>query len=479
MLIHNENTTIRRELASQVLRLFFNGTLKDEIDALPVRMIPKENYSMRCCIYKDRAMIRYRILALLGISIEKSDDELKLLRDFVEDAYERTTIEAPVLTVLDVACSSCNTGSYTVTDLCRGCIARPCMSNCPVDAVKFINGRSTIDQDACVKCGKCAAVCPFKAVTYNPIPCEESCPVKALKKLPDGKEEIDYSKCIHCGRCTRSCPFGAVMERSQIIDVAQALLSEKEVVAMVAPSIVGQLPGTPAQLYEAIKKIGFNAVHPVAKGAEKTAQHEAMELQEVVSNNGGILGTSCCPAYTEAVEKHVVSFKDNVSSTPSPMSYTAEDAKNENRERITVFIGPCIAKKHEGIEDKNVDFVLTYEELGAFLVAKRIFVAECEESKESKGFFYGQGFAESGGVTEAVQHYYGDKKIDAIQIDGLNKKGLKKLELAGEGKIKGQLVEVMSCEGGCLCGPGIISNPKISKKAQQNYCSKLKEKLKP
>ena len=399
LVLENRATYIRRELQAKVLKLFFAGHLESEIDDLPRRLYPRKKTSLRCCIYKDRAITAYRLMALLGVSIESEPDDPLPLSHYARQALARETVAEPVLTVIDEGCSACVQTNYYVTDACRGCLARPCAVNCPREAISFQGDRAHIDPAACVNCGRCQGVCPFNAIVYQPVPCEQSCPVGAIKKDERGREYIDYSLCIFCGRCTRACPFGAIMERSQIIDVARHLVSDKPVVAMVAPSIVGQFPGTLGQTIAGMRRVGFSAVMEVASGADVTAQHEAAEFCERIHQGDRLMGTSCCPAYTEAVRKHVPDFQRFVSHTRTPMSYTAEMAAQCYPEAVKVFIGPCIAKKFEGIHDGNVDYVLTYEELGAFLMARDIDTASVEESHfdQTLGTRQGRGFPVSRG----------------------------------------------------------------------------------
>jgi iron only hydrogenase large subunit-like protein len=266
------------------------------------------------------------------------------------------------------------------------------------------------------------------------------------------------------------------MSRSQIIDVAKHLKNGDKMIALVAPSIVGQFPGSVSQIVSSIKKLGFSKVYEVAYGADMTAKNEAKELiEKVKSGKQSFLGTSCCPAYVEAVKKHAPEFSEFVSDTPTPMSFTGRLAKNEDSDAITVFIGPCIAKKYEGINDDSIDYVLTFEELGSFFIAKDIEVAEQEEEhfdspKSSKA---GRTFPVSGGVAEAVKFYLTqiDEKFELKyeKIDGLNKKNIRTLKNIAKGKTNANLVEVMSCEGGCIYGPGVISNPKIASRKISSY----------
>jgi len=153
LVLNNESAYIRRDLSARILSLYFNDKLEDDIDKVPIHMTPKENSSMRCCIYKDRAMTRYRLMALLGISIEEDDNELRSLKEFVGDALARDTVQSPVLTFIDMACSACNHGKYIVTELCQGCVARPCSNSCPKDCITIDKGRAVIDHESGIKCG--------------------------------------------------------------------------------------------------------------------------------------------------------------------------------------------------------------------------------------------------------------------------------------------------------------------------------------
>lgn len=470
MNIINKINNLRKSLGAEILSLYFDDKLICEIDKTPIKRAPKNSTSLRCCIYKDRAMYRYRLLSLLGIDIERDDDEYRSISSFVEDALNRKSIDHKILTVIDISCASCQQNTYMVTDMCKGCVARPCESNCPKDAIQIINNKSFINQDLCISCGKCAKVCPYNAIIYSPVPCEVECPVGAISRnIETGKEEIDYDKCIYCGRCTRACPFGTIMERSQILDVAKHLKAKnKPLIAMVAPSIVGQFPGTIGQTITGLKEIGFDHIYEVAYGADITAKKEAEELIEKLNEGQALLGTSCCPAYVESVKKHVKSFKNFVSQTKTPMAYTAKLAKKEYPESTTVFIGPCIAKKYEGTNDVNVDFVLTFEELSSFFIAKKVDLLELNDSSydTSDATAKAKEFCIDGGVAEAVKYYL--KKLNPnieatpYYINGLDKKGLKQLELAAKGKLPNNLLECMSCEGGCLSGPGVIVSPAVS-----------------
>lgn len=465
---HNVATNIRKQLMIEVLKYYLSGKIH-RMHEIPIQLYPKNQTPYRCCVYRDRAIVRSRMIAILGHSIEEEDETITL-EEYASMAEEREKIQEPVLTVISEACSACVTHNYYITNACRGCVARPCTTNCPKKAITVKDHQAQIDAATCVSCGVCQKVCPYNAVVYVPIPCEDGCPVGAISKDGTGKESIDYTKCIYCGQCTRGCPFGAIVEKTQLIDVAKNMKSGSKMVAMVAPSIVGQYPGTFRQIIAAIKEAGFEKVVEVAVGADKCAQLEAHELEERLKAGDTHMGTSCCPAYTEAVKKHAQEFSKYVSHARTPMSYTAEMAAKQYPGHVRVFIGPCIAKKYEGICDDNVDYVLTYEELDAFFAAKNIETDKCGEADfdGEDATVYGKGFAISKGVSAAIQHYAKCIDIKPVLIDGLNKRGMNQLKAYGKQSAPGNLVEVMGCEGGCINGPGVSADPaKAAEKLKQ------------
>ena len=458
----NNSTLIRRDLIVRIAKLFFKDRLKEEIDRIPVDMFPKKSKSIRCCIYKDRAIIKYRLMALLGHRIEDEADELIPLSEYAKSALEREKTESPILTVLDEACSACVKSNYFVTNACRGCVARPCMLNCRKGAIDMVDGHAQINEEKCVNCGICMQECPYHAIIRVPVPCEEACPVNAITKDEYGREQIDYDKCIFCGKCMRECPFGAIMERSQVIDILASLKSDKKVIAMVAPAIAGQFSTDLQKIITAIKKLGFDLVVEVAHGADKTAQIETNEFIERMNEGKPFMTTSCCTAFTQAVEKHIPSLKPFVSDTATPMHYTAECVENEHPDAVKVFIGPCVAKKKEAIENELIDYVLSIEELGSLFVAKGIDVTQCEsESMDSEAQSLGRGFPVSGGVARAIRERIdGRVDLEEVLVDGISSKSLKTLKGYVKKGCPGNFVEVMACEGGCMAGPNVISNPK-------------------
>ncbi len=458
---NNQYTFLKRELGAAVLSLYKNGNLEKEIDALPVKLIPRTQENLRCCIHKDRAMIRSRLIALMG-SNPQLDDEIVPLHSYVKKAVEAKGQNQPILTTIPLGCSACSANHYQVTNLCKGCLARPCVTNCPKDAVKIEGGKAVINNDACINCGKCQQLCPFNAITLVSVPCEEACPVGAIIKNEFGEAEIIQDKCIECGACSRACPFGAITECSQIIETADKLISSNHVTAIIAPAIEGQFPGTLTQIISSLHALGFDEVIEAAQGALSTAEKESQEIREL--QEGSFLTSSCCPAYTACVKKHIPSLSPHVSHTRTPLSYAAQEAKERVPETFTVFIGPCIAKKREGLNDPYVDAVITFEELAAFLIAWDVDVHE-QKGDDTIQYLSVRQFAVSGGVTKSLEAMLQpEEKVTTMQINGLNKKNVRYMKTWNKIAPPGKFIEVMSCEEGCIGGPACISDPRLVKK---------------
>jgi len=463
--MENKLDLIRREILVRLAKAFFEKSLIKTIDRIPIEMRPRDSKELsRCCVYKDREMIRYRIIAAMGLGEEDETDELTPLFEFAQYALYEEKVSDKHLTILTDLCSACIKAHYRVTDVCRGCVARPCTLSCGRDAVEFINGRAHIKEELCVNCGKCMTVCPYQAIIRVPVPCEDACPTGAISKDENGKEEIDLNKCILCGKCLTACPFGAVAERSQIIHVLKALTGEKHTTALIAPSIAGQFAGTFEQLITALKKLGFDEVVEVAEGAVHTAVNETIEFKEKMEQNQPFMTTSCCPAYVMATEKLLPKLKPYVSHTPSPMIYSARIAKERYPETHTVFIGPCLAKRSEAFNSGIVDNTITFDELDALFGGRDIVVSDCTPAEwKSPAAKEGRMFAVTGGVANSVKHCAGGKiTFNPLVINGFDRKSLKQLPSKLLNRNSCNFIEVMTCEGGCVAGPGGLAKVNIA-----------------
>lgn len=464
MAVTNNAMIIRREVLTRLVKLLKDRKLEEGIDRIPYDLRPKGGELSRCCVYKDRAMLKYKIMAIMGYSAADEVDELTPLSDYAHRAFSHNPVSDAPLNVVEEACSACVKTNYIVTNMCRGCVGRPCMVNCPKDAIKFENGRADIMTDKCVNCGMCQKNCPFHAIIYTPVPCEESCPVGAITKDERGIENIDKDKCVYCGRCLVACPFGAIVEKTHLLNIYDAMYTDKKVIAMVAPAIAGQFKLPLENIMGAIKQLGFTDVIEVAKGADVTTETEAAELVERLEGGAPFMTTSCCPSYTAAVQKHLTELTPFISHTKTPMYYTAEIARKMYPDAVLVFVGPCLGKRYEAFTDPSTDFMLSFEEIGAMFVAYGIDVFKSEAmTLDNNIYSSSRGYAVTSGVMGAVAKHLGDKAsiIRPIVIDGLNKQTVRDLKSYPK-SCPGNMVEVMMCEGGCVNGCSVIANPKIA-----------------
>ncbi len=478
---NNQYSKMKFHIDTEVLKHLFDGTLVRDADRIPIDICPQDRVPSRCCIYKERAVVRYRIMALAGYTLETDDDEYRSLSSYMEEALREDKPKLPLLTTIATGCSSCPQSHYEVSDACRGCFARPCASNCPKDAIVFQNGKAVIQRDKCIKCGKCMERCPFHSIVHNCVPCEDACPVGAVKQNERGISEVNHEKCIGCGKCIKSCPFGAIVKRSGLISVGKMLMNHEKIVAMIAPAIEGQLPGSLEQIKEAMKAAGFTEVVEVAEGAKITAEKEAAELEERVSEGKGYLATSCCPAWFNLVDKHIPALSEHISSTLSPMGYTSYLCKEKYPDYKVVFVGPCVAKRYEAATRyaDTIDRVISYSELSAIFAAKNIDVSEMplEWDEESCSSFEDcRNFAQSGGVAGCVLSRVEDKnKYKVMSINGIDAKVVRTMKTWPKLPPEADLVEIMCCPGGCISGPGTMVAPASALKARSEYAKKRHE----
>ena len=484
---NNQSLHIKNEVMARLIKAYLSDDFPENTRLIPYDIRPTgAEVPYRCCIYKERAILKTRLIADLGFPLE-DDDERVNLTTYAKAAEERKEISSKHLTVLRSACKGCTSNEIYVTDICQGCVARPCEKVCKFEAISVADGRAEINKEKCKKCQMCLNICPYHAIVKLTVPCEEACPVGAIKKDELGLASIDFDKCISCGKCIATCPFGAVHEKSQMIDILKAMKTGKKVVAMIAPAVAGQFDCNLYQLKTAILKSGFSAVYEVAKGADKTARNEAREFVERMGDNNALwdaihpitapvdrtldkfMTTSCCAGYIQLVNKHLKEIKPFVSDTHTPLYYTSEYVKSIMPDSVTVFIGPCVAKRVEGFENPNVDHVMSFEELSALFIAKDINVSECEETEYNiESSKQARNFGVTGGVAEAVKKALQDEtSVKPLIISGLNKDSINRLKkIAASGECEGgcNLIEVMCCEGGCVAGNATVNTIKVANK---------------
>ena len=450
---------IRRELTVRLVRAFDGGRLEEEIDRIPVLMRPRGGPCSRSSVWHDRAVLKYRLMALMGFSCEAEEDESRTLRSYLEEMKAAPPPRGDPLTVCSAGCDGCRQRAFMVTDNCRGCFARPCAWNCPAGAVSVERMHASIDPAKCVRCGKCAGVCPYRAIVEVTVPCEAACPVGAIRKDENGQARIDFAKCIFCGACFSSCPFSAIMEKSQLVQLLYALRDGERITAVVAPSAAWQFEGTVEQLFAAIRGLGFDDTIEVARGAELTTEHEAREFVARMKGGARLMTTSCCPSWANLARKHVPQALPFVSDTPSPMAFAADIARERRPGNRVAFIGPCIAKRDEALRRGSVDYVVSFEELGAVFEARGIVPSALAPAKlDRPAREDARNYARSCGVTESVLRGLASElpegfRLDAKYVDGLDRRSVAQIRLYASGRLPCNFLEVMSCRGGCVSGP--------------------------
>lgn len=453
---------LKYKVLREVARLAWNDSLLENLLEIPKTIVPGKTSTMRCCVYKERAILGERVKIAMGGDKENPN----------------------VIEVIDIACDECPAAGYEVTDSCRGCLAHRCEDVCKRGAISFDHNHvAHIDKSKCVECGQCAKVCPYSAIINRKRPCQMACKVKAISINEDNAAAIDNDKCIQCGACVYQCPFGAISDKSYIINVIDLIKksqnnSKYKVYVMVAPSISSQFTYAKlGQVITGLKKLGFYTVIEAALGADMVAAEESVELAQK-----GFLTSSCCPAFVQYIKSAFPNLLEYVSHNLSPMGALAKYIKSTDETAKVVFIGPCTAKKAEAqLENVKpyVDCVLTFEELQALFDSKEIDITTLEEDVLNNASYFGRIFARSGGLSDAVAQGLKEQNIDfelkAIPCDGIEACRVALLKKS-KNVLDANFIEGMACVGGCIGGAGCLTHGEKNKAQVDEYGREALEK---
>ena len=464
--IYTRVNNLRRQVFSAVANLAYEDRDLSEIVEIPFEILPGEIASIRESVFLERAILGERIRAALGLDIQPAREHISITTGIDEIVKGENYYKAPLINIIKFACHQCPEKLIKVTDMCQGCIAHPCTEVCPKDAVDIVNGKSFIDQEKCIKCGRCVTACPYNAIIKMERPCAAVCGMDAISSDEYGRADIDEDKCVGCGMCLTHCPFGAIVDKGQLFQTITAIKSDAPVYAAVAPAVAGQFGNgiTMEQLKVALKELGFTDVLDVAVGADLCTIQEAHDFLENVPAEISFLATSCCPSWSGMAEKLFPELKGHISMALTPMTLTGMVLKEQHPGCKVAFIGPCAAKKIEATRENirpYIDFVLTFEEvIGMFdsrgIDPKNVVV---DENEVSPGSSAGRKFAVSGGVANAVVQVIAKLEPER-EIKIANAEGLancrKLLQAAKLGKYDGYLLEGMGCPGGCVGGAGTM-----------------------
>ena len=454
---------LKYKVLREVARLAWNDALLDHVLDIPKTIVPGNTPTMRCCVYKERAILGERVKLAMGGDYENPN----------------------VIEVIDMACDECPMGGYEVTNACRGCLAHRCEDVCRFGAITFDeNHVAHIDKSKCKECGACAKVCPYTAIIGRRRPCENACKIKAISMNENKAAAIDNSKCIACGACVYQCPFGAISDKSYILDVIDIIKKSEnntkyKVFAVVAPAISSQFTYAKlGQVISGLKVLGFHTVIEAALGADMVADAESKELVEK-----GFLTSSCCPAFVSYIEKSFPDLLPFVSHNLSPMATIAKYIKEHEAPCRIVFIGPCTAKKAEVKKEsvrEYVDAAMTFEELQALFDSKDLDITTLSEDVLDNASYFGRIFARSGGLSDAVaealkEHGETDFVLKPCSCDGIE---ACKIALLKKSKnvLDANFIEGMACLGGCIGGAGCLTHGEKNKSEGDKYGMEAYEK---
>jgi [FeFe] hydrogenase (group B1/B3) len=454
---------LKYKVLREVARHAIEDRLLECYSDIPNTIVSGPKPTMRCCIYKERAIVAERIKLATG----------------------GTKSNPNIVEVIDIACDECPVVGYEVSNACRGCIAHYCQGTCKRDAITFDkNQKAHIDKDKCVECGRCAGVCPYNAISDNKRPCEKACKMKAISMSENKTAYIDNDKCITCGACVNQCPFGAIMDKSFLLDAIDILKksknnSEYKVYAVVAPSISSQFSYVKlGQVISGLKALGFHSVVEAALGADLVAFSEANELAEK-----SFLTSSCCPAFVQLIEKQFPAMAKQISHNLSPMAEIAKYIKKTDQAARVIFIGPCISKKMEAKKESvspYVDCVLTFEELQALIDSRDIDLASLLEDVLDNASYYGRIFARSSGLADAVKQALKEQGLDEFDYRPISCDGIeacrKALLRASKNALPENFIEGMACVGGCIGGPACLTHGEKDRNQVDKYGMEAMEK---
>ncbi len=454
---------LKYKVLREVARCAWGDHFAEKVLDIPEVLVPGPKATMRCCIYKERAILSKRVKLAMGGDRENPN----------------------VIEVISIACDECPMGGYEVTEACRGCLAHRCEDVCPKGAITFDDQQKAhIDKTKCVECGACAKVCPFSAITSHKRPCQNACKVKAISMDENKAALIHNEKCIACGACVYQCPFGAISDKSFILDAIDLIKKSEgntkyKVYAVVAPTISSQFTYAQlGQVVSGIKALGFHTVVEAALGADMVADAESRELVEK-----GFLTSSCCPGFVSYIEKNFPDLVPFISHNLSPMATISRFIKETDKDAKVVFIGPCTAKKAEVQKEDvapYVDVALTFEELQALFDSRDLDITELDESILDNASYFGRIFARCGGLAEAVaealkEHGQEDFPLSPISCDGIEECRIALLKKS-KNLLDANFIEGMACVGGCIGGAGCLTHGPKDKSQVDRYGKEAYEK---
>ena len=313
--------------------------------------------------------------------------------------------------------------------------------------------------------------------------CINVCPFHAIHPGESGKIEIDETLCVGCSYCVQECRAHNLTTSKDVVSALQAIRSHKGLVyALIAPAFLGQFSSdvTPGKLRNALKIIGFDGMIEVALFADILTLKEAFEFDANIKTSDDYQLTSCCcPVWIALIRKVYHELVPHVPPAVSPMIASGRAIKLMHPDALTIFIGPCLAKKSEAREKDiadAVDFVLTFQEVQDLFDILKVDPAKCQESEKDHSSRAGRIYAHTGGVSEAVEltlkriNPNRDISILTKQANGIPECRAMIKEISS-GNTTANFYEGMGCIGGCVGGPRALIPHEEGKKNVDEYAN--------
>ena len=318
------------------------------------------------------------------------------------------------------------------------------------------------EQTECRDCYKCVNRCPVKAICVQ-----------------NGHPDILPKMCIFCGKCVMSCPAKAKRVRHDVEQIQQLFQSGAKVFASLAPSFPAEFYGcTPGQLIGALKRLGFYAVSETAMGADFVSADIASGLQAAAADKETqkLFLSSACPAVVLYIKRYAPAFVPYLNDRASPLlAHAALLQTIYGKDIDTVFIGPCIAKKREADQFKEIAAAITFDELKHWFEEAGIKPEEIPEAESAEQYFVprraakGTFFPVDGGMLISLRKHRGFSQTSNMVVSGIHTiaETLNSDTLAF-GQLESPLfLELLACQGGCVNGPCITRDASaINRRAQ-------------
>lgn len=307
--------------------------------------------------------------------------------------------------------------------------------------------------------------------------CQKSCMFDAIETKADGTLYIDPEKCTGCEACLDACKLERLSAVKDALPVMKAVREASgPVYLMIAPAFQGQFGEgvTAGRLRKACKALGFAGMVEVALFADILTLKEALEFDRHVQEKGDFQLTSCCcPVWIAMLRKDYKELMPHVPGAVSPMVACGRMLKKLKPNAVTVFAGPCLAKKREAKEPDiadAVDYVLTFEELKDIFEAAKIDLEALEEDEKDHASKAGRLYARTGGVSQAVEEMVRqlaperELLVQSEQANG-TKECMEMIKRIRNGETNANFFEGMGCVGGCVGGPKAL----IDRDAGQHF----------